>query len=67
MFQGLLQKTKEILSDMTEDKIEPNAQTFAALFECVERSPDSKVELLDKYHSIMQNKVCWNSVKQVVI
>ncbi|KOB67174.1 DNA-directed RNA polymerase [Operophtera brumata] len=35
---GLLQNTTEVFSFMSEDKIEPNAQTFAAIFECIERS-----------------------------
>ncbi|KOB68484.1 DNA-directed RNA polymerase [Operophtera brumata] len=34
---GLLQNATEVFSFMSEDKIEPNAQTFAAIFECIER------------------------------
>lgn len=43
---------------MAEDKVEPNAQTFAAVFECIEKSDlRNKRLVLDDYHRQMQEKV----------
>ncbi|XP_045774865.1 DNA-directed RNA polymerase, mitochondrial isoform X2 [Maniola jurtina] len=54
---GQLENVKELLSFMSEDQVEPNAQTFAAIFECVERSDLINKNLaLHYYHSQMQEK-----------
>lgn len=45
---------------MSQDKIEMNAQTYAAVFECIERcviNPDEKFNLLFQYEQEMCNKV----------
>lgn len=43
---------------MSEDKIEPNEQTFATIFECIERTDlINKHSILGFYHREMQNKV----------
>lgn len=56
--QGQLENVKELLSFMSEDQVEPNAQTYAAIFECVERSDLINKNLaLHYYHSQMQEKV----------
>ncbi|XP_004931824.1 DNA-directed RNA polymerase, mitochondrial [Bombyx mori] len=52
---GMLEDVKELLSYMTKDNIQPDAQTFAAVFECIERSAnDNKSTLLHFYHNRMQ-------------
>lgn len=48
---------KELLSFMHEDCIAPNAQTFAAVFECIERSASDHLPLLHFYYRQMQDKV----------
>nr|XP_049705055.1 DNA-directed RNA polymerase, mitochondrial [Helicoverpa armigera] len=54
---GMLDNTKQLLSFMSEDGVEPNPQTFAAVFECIERSAaDNKVELLQQYKDQMDQK-----------
>ncbi|CAG9788852.1 unnamed protein product [Diatraea saccharalis] len=54
---GQLENVKELLSFMTEGKVEPNEQSFAAIFECVERSELSdKVSILKFYRKLMQEK-----------
>ncbi|XP_028178400.1 DNA-directed RNA polymerase, mitochondrial [Ostrinia furnacalis] len=54
---GQIENAKELLSKMTEDKIEINHQTYAALFECIERSGmRDKNTLLEHYHKQMQEK-----------
>ncbi|KAG6451382.1 hypothetical protein O3G_MSEX007099 [Manduca sexta] len=54
---GTLENTKELLTFMSEDGVEVNAQTFAAVFECVERSQEeNKHILLQYYNMIMQDK-----------
>ena len=58
ILQGQLENAKELLSIMYEDKIEPNAQTFAAIFECIERSNlFDKHSILDYYNKQMEEKV----------
>ncbi|XP_050347708.1 DNA-directed RNA polymerase, mitochondrial [Nymphalis io] len=52
-----LDNAKELLSFMSDDKIEPNEQTFAAIFECVERTDlNNKNSMLGYYYREMQNK-----------
>lgn len=47
------------MSFMSEDGVEANAQTFAALFECVERSNvEDKLSVLNNYKQKMLEKVC---------
>ncbi|XP_063895099.1 DNA-directed RNA polymerase, mitochondrial [Helicoverpa armigera] len=54
---GMLDNTKQLLSFMSEDGVEPNPQTFAAVYECVERSAEeNKVELLQQYKDQMDQK-----------
>ncbi|RVE47325.1 hypothetical protein evm_008006 [Chilo suppressalis] len=54
---GLLENTKELLSFMVESGVEANEQTYAAIFECIERSElRDKVSTLKFYHKIMQEK-----------
>lgn len=54
---GMLDNTRQLLSFMSEDGVEPNPQTFAAVFECIERSAeDNKVELLQQYKDQMDQK-----------
>lgn len=56
--QGQLENTKELLSQMWEGQVELNHQTYAAIFECVERSNvQDKKTLLEHYHKQMQEKV----------
>lgn len=50
--------TKDLLSSMAADGVEPNAQTFAATFECIERSNVAdKLQILRHYQQVMQEKV----------
>lgn len=43
---------------MSKDGIEPNPQTFAATFECIERShSQNKLALFKHHYQIMQQKV----------
>ncbi|XP_023945104.2 DNA-directed RNA polymerase, mitochondrial [Bicyclus anynana] len=54
---GQLENVKELLSFMAEDHVEPNAQTFAAILECVERSNlIDKNSILHYYYRQMQEK-----------
>ncbi|XP_049876277.1 DNA-directed RNA polymerase, mitochondrial [Pectinophora gossypiella] len=54
---GHLENTTELLSFMREDGIQADAQTFAAVFECIERSQVSdKLTLLNFYYREMQDK-----------
>ena len=54
----MLDNTKQLLSNMAEDGVEANPQTFAAVFECIERSDaDEKIELLEYYKEQMNEKV----------
>ncbi|CAH0725565.1 unnamed protein product, partial [Brenthis ino] len=54
---GQLESVKELLSMMSEDNIEPNAQTFAAIFECIERTNLSdKTSFLKYYREQMHEK-----------
>ncbi|CAH2250120.1 jg6847 [Pararge aegeria aegeria] len=54
---GQLENVTELLSFMSEDRVEPNAQTFAAVFECVERSNlVDKNSALHCYHTQMQEQ-----------
>ncbi|KAJ2945772.1 hypothetical protein O0L34_g614 [Tuta absoluta] len=54
---GQLENTKELLGFMREDNITPNAQTFAAVFESIERShATDKLTLLHHYLRDMQDK-----------
>ncbi|XP_041982411.1 DNA-directed RNA polymerase, mitochondrial [Aricia agestis] len=55
--KGQLESTEELLSFMSEDGIQPNAQSYAAIFECVERSDvEDKISVLNNYYSEMQEK-----------
>ncbi|CAB3230717.1 unnamed protein product [Arctia plantaginis] len=56
---GSLEDTQKVLSYMSQDKIQMNAQTYAAMFECIERSrknPDEKLDLLSHYEQEMRHK-----------
>ncbi|XP_053610663.1 DNA-directed RNA polymerase, mitochondrial [Plodia interpunctella] len=54
---GQMENVKELLMFMSEDAIEPNAQTYAAIFECIERNERvDKLTLLNFYHKIMEEK-----------
>ncbi|CAG9564536.1 unnamed protein product [Danaus chrysippus] len=54
---GNIENTKELLSFMSEDQIEPNAQTYAAVFECVERSHmTDKEAILNDFHQVIKDK-----------
>ncbi|CAH1639276.1 unnamed protein product [Spodoptera littoralis] len=56
-YTGMLDNAKQLLSHMSEDGVKPNPQTFAAMFECVERSEEqNKVELLQHYKQMMEQK-----------
>ncbi|KAI8439642.1 hypothetical protein MSG28_013355 [Choristoneura fumiferana] len=56
-FMGFLDHTKDLLSSMATDGVEPNAQTFAATFECIERSNvNDKLQILRHYQQVMQEK-----------
>ncbi|KAJ0174512.1 hypothetical protein K1T71_009620 [Dendrolimus kikuchii] len=50
---GSLENAKGILKMMSEDRVEPNAQSFAAIFECLERSNMADKESLLKYFNNM--------------
>lgn len=53
----MLDNTKQLLSNMSEDGVEANPQTFAAVFECIERSTaGDKMELLEYYKEQMKQK-----------
>ncbi|KAH9639621.1 hypothetical protein HF086_010028 [Spodoptera exigua] len=62
--EGLLDNAKQLLSYMSEDGVEANPQTFAAMFECVERSNEQdKVELLQEYkHQMLQKDISLNDL-----
>ncbi|XP_075980404.1 mitochondrial RNA polymerase [Anticarsia gemmatalis] len=54
---GMLDKTKELLHSMSEDGIQMDAQTYAAVFECIERTdPINKLDLLKHYQQEMYGK-----------
>ncbi|XP_045500469.1 DNA-directed RNA polymerase, mitochondrial isoform X2 [Colias croceus] len=54
---GQLENAKELLSYMFSDGINVNAQTFAAIFECVERSQMvDKITVLNYYRKLMEEK-----------
>ncbi|XP_061718880.1 DNA-directed RNA polymerase, mitochondrial [Cydia pomonella] len=56
-FMGLLDQTKDLLTSMATDGIAPNAQTYAATFECIERSNiKDKEPVLQQYYEQMQEK-----------
>lgn len=58
--QGQLEYTKELLTFMREDEIAPSAQSYAAVFECIERSPlVDKVSVLNFYTKEMQEHVSY--------
>lgn len=55
----MLNHSKQLLSNMSEDGVEANPQTFAAVFECIERSDvEDKLTLLEHYKEQMDQKVC---------
>ncbi|KAI5638464.1 DNA-directed RNA polymerase, mitochondrial [Phthorimaea operculella] len=65
---GQLENTKELLGFMREDNITPNAQTFAAVFETIERShATDKLTLLNHYLRDMQDQRYAGSGKQSVL
>ncbi|KAL4707894.1 hypothetical protein ACJJTC_010329, partial [Scirpophaga incertulas] len=54
---GQFENTKELLSFMAEGEIKPNAQTYAAVFECVERSNiGDKVTILKFYQKQLEER-----------
>ncbi|XP_072944627.1 DNA-directed RNA polymerase, mitochondrial [Epargyreus clarus] len=56
-FMGNLEGTKELMTFMSEDGVDANAQTYAALFECVERSSvEDKFSVLNNYRQKMLQK-----------
>lgn len=55
----MLDNTKQLLMNMSEEKVEANPQSFAAVFECIERSSvEDKLEILEYYKKQMDQKVC---------
>ncbi|KAM3965715.1 LOW QUALITY PROTEIN: mitochondrial RNA polymerase [Aphomia sociella] len=48
---GEMENVKELLSFMSEDGVEPNAQTYGAVFECIQRSGLNDKDLLLKHYS----------------
>ncbi|XP_059048720.1 DNA-directed RNA polymerase, mitochondrial [Achroia grisella] len=54
---GETENMKELLSFMSEDGIERSAQTYAAVFECIERSSvEDKNSVLESYRGQMEDK-----------
>ncbi|XP_013189813.2 DNA-directed RNA polymerase, mitochondrial isoform X1 [Amyelois transitella] len=54
---GQIENVKELLMTMSEDGIEPNAQTYAAVFESIERCErDDKLTLLNFFNKSMEEK-----------
>lgn len=64
----MLDNAKQLFSHMSDDGVKANPQTFAAMFECVERSEEQdKVELLQDYKQQMQQMVIfYNFICSVV-
>jgi hypothetical protein len=59
IFQGNLNKVKEIFEVLRRDKIPFSAQSFAAFFECIGRLPEdtTNFEVLKEYVGEMSRKV----------
>lgn len=54
---GLYRSVEELLTHMKEDGIVMNPQTFAAIFECIERSQlHNKYDVLNIYYNMMTEK-----------
>ncbi|CAK1555600.1 unnamed protein product [Leptosia nina] len=55
--EGKMEQAKELLSQMGEGGIEMNAQTFAAIFECVQRTDiEEKNKVLNFYQKLMDDR-----------
>jgi hypothetical protein len=59
IFQGNLNKVKEIYEILRRDRIPLSAQSFAAFFECIGRLPEdaTNFEVLKEYVEEMSRKV----------
>ncbi|CAK1587142.1 unnamed protein product [Parnassius mnemosyne] len=54
---GQVENAKELLSFMEQDGVTLNAQSYAAMFECIERSQiPNKTTVLEFYHQQLQEK-----------